>query len=66
MKMYVSVPDTLIAQVREGDEVAVRFDALPHRKMTGKVMEIGVGSSEGSSYRSRSISTTRTRRSAPA
>jgi len=50
MKMYVSVPDTLIAQVREGDEVAVRFDALPHRKMTGKVMEIGVGSSEGSSY----------------
>ncbi|EGB16275.1 efflux transporter, RND family, MFP subunit [Pseudodesulfovibrio mercurii] len=50
MKMYISVPDTLIAQVGEGDEVAVAFDALPGRTMRGKVEEIGVESGTGSTY----------------
>ncbi|XXJ18757.1 efflux RND transporter periplasmic adaptor subunit [Desulfovibrio caledoniensis] len=50
MKMYISVPDTLIAQVKEGDEVAVVFDALPGRTMRGKVEEIGVESGTGSTY----------------
>ena len=50
MKMYISVPDTLISQVREGDEVAVVFDALPGRTMHGKVMEISVESGSGSTY----------------
>jgi RND family efflux transporter MFP subunit len=50
MKMYISVPDILIAQVREGDEVAVVFDALPGRTMRGKVEEIAVESGTGSTY----------------
>lgn len=50
MKMLVSVPDTLISMVGEGDMVSVRFDALPGRQLEGKVMEIGVGSSSGSTY----------------
>ncbi|MGE4424200.1 MAG: efflux RND transporter periplasmic adaptor subunit [Pseudodesulfovibrio sp.] len=50
MKMYISVPDTLISQVTEGDEVAVVFDALPGRTMKGKVEEIGVESGTGSTY----------------
>lgn len=50
MKMYIAVPDTLISQVREGDLVAVVFDALPGRTMEGKVEEIGVESGSGSTY----------------
>ncbi|WP_316897626.1 efflux RND transporter periplasmic adaptor subunit [Pseudodesulfovibrio indicus] len=50
MKMYIAVPDTLIAQVHEGDEVTVVFDALPGRVLTGKVMEVSVESGMGSTY----------------
>lgn len=50
MKMYVAVPDILISQVNDGDRVKVRFDALPGRTMDGKVMEVGVDSSSGSTY----------------
>ena len=50
MKMYISVPDTLISQVNEGDEVAVVFDALPGRTMRGTVQEISVESGTGSTY----------------
>lgn len=50
MKMYISVPDTLIAQVKEGDEVAVVFDALPGQIRKGKVEEVGVESGSGSTY----------------
>ena len=50
MKMYVSVPDTLISQIREGGDVAVFFDALPNRTLSGKVMEIGQTSTPGSTY----------------
>ncbi|QJB57120.1 efflux RND transporter periplasmic adaptor subunit [Pseudodesulfovibrio sp. zrk46] len=50
MKMYISVPDMLISNVHEGDEVEVRFDALPGRTMLGKVMEVSVDSTVGSTY----------------
>lgn len=50
MKMHISVPDTLIAQVHENDAVSVVFDALPGRTMKGKVMEISVDSAAGSAY----------------
>jgi len=50
MKMYIAVPDMLISQVIEGDEVEVRFDALPGQTMTGKVMEVSVDSTGGSTY----------------
>lgn len=50
MKMYIAVPDTLIAQVREGDQVSVVFDALPGRVLAGKVMEVSVESGMGSTY----------------
>ncbi|WP_272701184.1 efflux RND transporter periplasmic adaptor subunit [Desulfovibrio sp. Fe33] len=50
MKMYISVPDTLISRVKEGDEVSVAFDALPGKVMKGAVHEIGVESGSGSTY----------------
>ncbi|CCH50125.1 efflux RND transporter periplasmic adaptor subunit [Pseudodesulfovibrio piezophilus] len=50
MKMYVAVPDTLIAQVHEGDKVEVRFDALPGTILFGKVMEVSVDSTASSTY----------------
>lgn len=50
MKMYISVPDTLIAEIEEGEIVEVRFDALPGDIMMGKVMEVGVGTNQGSTY----------------
>lgn len=50
MKMYIAVPDMLISQVHEGNEVEVRFDALPGHIMKGKVMEVSVDSTVGSTY----------------
>ncbi len=50
MKMYISVPDMLISQVHEGDEVEVHFDALPGKTMKGNVMEVSVDSASGSTY----------------
>ncbi|MEF2231128.1 MAG: efflux RND transporter periplasmic adaptor subunit [Pseudodesulfovibrio sp.] len=50
MKMYIAVPDTVIGQVREGDEVEVRFDALPGRTLQGVVAEVSVDSATGSTY----------------
>ncbi|WFS63305.1 efflux RND transporter periplasmic adaptor subunit [Pseudodesulfovibrio thermohalotolerans] len=50
MKMYISVPDTLIARVKEGDQVSVVFDALPGKVLKGAVHEIGVESGSGSTY----------------
>ncbi|GAB7022610.1 efflux RND transporter periplasmic adaptor subunit [Salidesulfovibrio brasiliensis] len=50
MKMYVSVPDILITHVNEGDEVEVSFDAIPGKIMKGRVMEVGVQSTKGSTY----------------
>lgn len=50
MKMYIAVPDMLISQVHEGDDVNVVFDALPNHTMKGKIMEVSVDSSAGSTY----------------
>ncbi|QGY40325.1 efflux RND transporter periplasmic adaptor subunit [Pseudodesulfovibrio cashew] len=50
MKMYIAVPDTLISEVHEGDPVEVRFDALPGHNMHGKIMEVSVDTTTGSSY----------------
>jgi RND family efflux transporter MFP subunit len=49
MKMSISLPDTLISQVSEGENVEVSFDALPGRKVKGVVMEVGIGANERSS-----------------
>jgi multidrug efflux system membrane fusion protein len=43
-EVEVAIPEVLIAQVKEGDEVNVEFDALPERRMTGHVTEVGVAS----------------------
>ncbi|TIH16584.1 efflux RND transporter periplasmic adaptor subunit [Marinifilum sp. JC120] len=50
MKMYISLPDTLISSVSEGEKVQVTFDALPGKVMKGVIMEVGIGTNEGSSY----------------
>jgi len=50
MKMHIGIPDTLIYQVSEGDEVEVRFDALPGKEMMGKVVEVGQDSVSGATY----------------
>ncbi len=50
MKMYISLPDTLISQIEEGEKVKVTFDALPERVMDGVIMEVGIGTNEGSSF----------------
>ncbi|MBT3345926.1 MAG: efflux RND transporter periplasmic adaptor subunit, partial [Gemmatimonadetes bacterium] len=44
LEVEVGVPEVLIAQVREGDEVTVRFEALADRSQLARVTEIGVGS----------------------
>lgn len=50
MKMYIAVPDMYIAQVHEGDDVDVVFDALPGQVLRGQVMEVSVDSANGSTY----------------
>ncbi|CCO22178.1 efflux RND transporter periplasmic adaptor subunit [Maridesulfovibrio hydrothermalis] len=50
MKMYISLPDTLISGVTEGENVLVTFDALPGKVMKGVIMEVGIGTNSGSSF----------------
>ncbi|WP_421902818.1 efflux RND transporter periplasmic adaptor subunit [Maridesulfovibrio sp.] len=50
MKMSISLPDTLIATVNEGEKVQVTFDALPGKVMQGVIMEVGIGTNEGASF----------------
>ncbi|WP_432737580.1 efflux RND transporter periplasmic adaptor subunit [Maridesulfovibrio sp. FT414] len=50
MKMYIALPDTLISDVSEGEKVQVSFDALPGKVMDGVIMEVGIGTNEGSSF----------------
>jgi len=50
MKMYIAVPDMFISRVSVGDEVEVRFDALPGKPMPGTVAEVSVDSASGSTY----------------
>lgn len=50
MKMYIALPDTLISDVSEGENVLVTFDALPGKIMKGVIMEVGIGTNSGSSF----------------
>lgn len=50
MKMYIALPDTLISDISEGENVLVTFDALPGKVMKGVIMEVGIGSNEGASF----------------
>lgn len=43
-EVLVSVPEVLIAQIREGSAVEVTFDAVPDRRFDAKVTEVGVAS----------------------
>lgn len=42
LEVRVSIPGLLIAQIREGDDVRVRFDAVPARTFPARVTEVGV------------------------
>lgn len=50
MKMSISLPDTLISTVGEGEKVQVTFDALPGKIMQGVIMEVGIGTNKGASF----------------
>ena len=42
LEVMVAIPEQLIVDVREGDEVTVRFDAIEGRDLSGRVTEVGV------------------------
>jgi multidrug efflux system membrane fusion protein len=44
-EVLVTVPESLIAQIRHGQDVRIRFDALPGRTFDGTVTEVGVTTS---------------------
>jgi RND family efflux transporter MFP subunit len=44
-EVVVTVPESLITAIRDGQEVVVRFDALPGRTFEATVTEVGVSSS---------------------
>jgi RND family efflux transporter MFP subunit len=46
LEVDVGIPEILIGQVREGDEVEVTFDALPGQTFPARVSEVGVASTE--------------------
>ena len=46
LEVRVAVPEILIAQIREGDAVSVRFDAIKKKSFSGVVTELG-GSATG-------------------
>jgi RND family efflux transporter MFP subunit len=42
LKVSLQVPEALIARIREGDSVTVKFDAIPARAFAAVVAEVGV------------------------
>lgn len=51
LKVDISVPEGLIAQVKNGQAVQVRFDAIPNKVLSGTVAEVGVSATEtGSTF----------------
>jgi RND family efflux transporter MFP subunit len=44
-EVVVTVPESLIGQIRHGQDVVVRFDAIPGRTFGGTVTEVGVTTS---------------------
>jgi RND family efflux transporter MFP subunit len=49
-EVQVTIPEVLIAQIQAGDEVQVRFDALPKRSFAAKVLEVGVAATGGATF----------------
>jgi len=45
-EVKVNVPEAFIADIQQGDEVKVRFDAIADRGFTAQVTEVGVASTE--------------------
>ena len=48
-EIEVAVPEVLIARVTEGQPVEVRFDALPGRRISARITEVGVALTGGAS-----------------
>ncbi len=48
LEIRLSIPESLIADVKPDSSVAIRFSAIPELEFLGTVQEIGVGSSNGS------------------
>jgi RND family efflux transporter MFP subunit len=46
-EVQVSIPEVLIARVKEGAHVGVSFDALPEKRFDATVREVGVASTAG-------------------
>ncbi len=44
LEVQVAVPEVLIADISEGSEVGIQFDALPGKVLSGIVREVGVAS----------------------
>jgi multidrug efflux system membrane fusion protein len=42
LEVEVAIPEVLSAQVREGDEVTVKFDAIEDQRLGARVTEVGV------------------------
>lgn len=49
-EVQVTIPEVLIAQIEAGDDVDVRFDALPGRTFAAKVREVGVTATGGATF----------------
>lgn len=51
IEVKFSIPELLIAQIKEGDKAMVSFDALPDKELSATVTEVGVTAiSAGSTY----------------
>jgi RND family efflux transporter MFP subunit len=46
-EVQVGIPGVLIARIREGDPVSVKFDAIPGRSFPAVVIEVGVATTRG-------------------
>jgi RND family efflux transporter MFP subunit len=44
IEVHVSVPEMVIARIKKGNKVTVRFDALPDKQFSAVVTEVGVSS----------------------
>lgn len=45
LEIEVAVPESIIDEFANGKNASIRFDAIPGRVFTGKVIEVGVGAS---------------------
>lgn len=51
IEVTVSVPESLIAEISNGQNVQVNFDAIPNKSFTGKVDEVGISATgNGSTF----------------